>query len=155
VDSPHKDFRRSRHAALNIIPTSTGAAKAIGKVLPELEGKLDGMAMRVPVPDGSVVDLVCELGKATTAEEINSAFKAAATGALKGILQYNEDEIVSSDIVGNSHSCIFDGPLTQVIEGNLVKVIGWYDNEWGYSNRVQDLIVWLARQDGLEPGYAG
>jgi glyceraldehyde 3-phosphate dehydrogenase len=155
VDSPHKDFRRSRHAALNIIPTSTGAAKAIGKVLPELEGKLDGMAMRVPVPDGSVVDLVCELGKATTAEEINSAFKAAATGALKGILQYNEDEIVSSDIVGNSHSCIFDGPLTQLIEGNLVKVICWYDNEWGYSNRVQDLIVWLARQDGLERGYAG
>jgi glyceraldehyde 3-phosphate dehydrogenase len=154
VDAPHKDFRRSRHAALNIIPTSTGAAKAVGHVLPELAGKLDGMALRVPVPDGSVVDLVCDVQEKTTAAEINAAFAKAANGALRGIVQYNEDEIVSSDIIGNSHSCIFDAPLTQVIDGTLVKLIAWYDNEWGYSNRVADLIAKVAVQDGLEPGYA-
>jgi glyceraldehyde 3-phosphate dehydrogenase len=150
VDTPHKDFRRSRHAALNIIPTSTGAARAIGQVMPALKGKLDGLAMRVPVPDGSVVDLTVELGKPATRDEINAAFAQAAAGALKGILQYCTDPIVSSDIIGNSHSCIFDPELTQVIDGNFVKIIGWYDNEWGYSCRVEDLIVKMAHQDGLK-----
>jgi glyceraldehyde 3-phosphate dehydrogenase len=150
VDTPHKDFRRSRHAALNIIPTSTGAAKAIGRVIPELAGKLDGLALRVPVPDGSVVDLTVELDKQVTPEQVNAAVKAAADGALKGILEYSTDEIVSSDIVGNPASSIFDAPLTQVMGGNLVKVIAWYDNEWGYSNRVEDLIVKVAHQDGLK-----
>jgi len=149
VDTPHKDFRRSRHAALNIIPTSTGAAKAIGRVIPALAGKLDGLALRVPVPDGSVVDLTVELDKQVTAEQVNAAMQAAAEGALKGILEYSTDEIVSSDIVGNPASSIFDAPLTQVMGGNLVKVIAWYDNEWGYSNRVEDLIVKVAHQDGL------
>jgi glyceraldehyde 3-phosphate dehydrogenase len=150
VDTPHKDFRRSRHAALNIIPTSTGAAKAIGRVIPELAGKLDGLALRVPVPDGSVVDLTVELDKQVTPEQVNAAMKAAADGALKGILEYSTDEIVSSDIVGNPASSIFDAPLTQVMGGNLVKVIAWYDNEWGYSSRVADLIVKVAHQDGLK-----
>lgn len=149
VDTPHKDFRRSRHAALNIIPTSTGAAKAIGRVIPALAGKLDGLALRVPVPDGSVVDLTVELDKQVTAEQVNAAMQAAAEGSLKGILEYSTDEIVSSDIVGNPASSIFDAPLTQVMGGNLVKVIAWYDNEWGYSNRVEDLIVKVAHQDGL------
>ncbi|MCA8916406.1 MAG: type I glyceraldehyde-3-phosphate dehydrogenase [Planctomycetes bacterium] len=153
VDTPHKDFRRSRHAALNIIPTSTGAAKAIGKVIPALAGKLDGLALRVPVPDGSVVDLTVELDKNVTIEEVNAAMKAAADGALKGILEYSTDPIVSTDIVGNSASSIFDAPLTQVMGGNLVKVISWYDNEWGYSNRVEDLIVKVAHQDGLKVEY--
>jgi glyceraldehyde 3-phosphate dehydrogenase len=149
VDMPHKDFRRSRNAATNIIPTETGAAKAVGLVIPSLKGKLDGLAMRVPVPDGSVVDLTVELKKAATAVEINAAMKAASEGRLKGIMQYCTDPIVSSDIVGNSHSCIFDAELTQVIDGNFVKVIGWYDNEWGYSTRVEDLIVKVAIMDGL------
>ncbi|MCB9896341.1 MAG: type I glyceraldehyde-3-phosphate dehydrogenase [Planctomycetes bacterium] len=153
VDTPHKDFRRSRHAALNIIPTSTGAAKAIGKVIPALAGKLDGLALRVPVPDGSVVDLTVELDKDVTVEEVNAAMKTAADGALKGILEYSTDPIVSTDIVGNSASSIFDAPLTQVMGGNMVKVISWYDNEWGYSNRVEDLIVKVAHQDGLKVEY--
>jgi glyceraldehyde 3-phosphate dehydrogenase len=156
VDAPHKDFRRSRHAALNIIPTSTGAAKAIGKVLPELAGKLDGMALRVPVPDGSLVDLVFEANRNTSIEEINAAVRAAATaGPMSEILEYCEDPIVSSDIIGNSHSSIFDSLLTQVIDGNFVKVIAWYDNEWGYSNRVKDLIIMLAKQDGLKIDFEG
>jgi len=153
VDSPHKDFRRSRHAALNIIPTSTGAATAIGRVIPALAGKLDGLALRVPVPDGSVVDLTLELLKPATAEQINAAFQAAANGRLKGILQYCTDPVVSSDIVGNSHSCVFDAELTQVIDGEFVKVIGWYDNEWGYSCRVEDLIQKVSRMDGLRPEF--
>jgi len=155
VDSPHKDFRRSRHAALNIIPTSTGAAVAVGRVIPELHGKLDGLALRVPVPDGSVVDLTLELDKPVTVEQVNAAFAAAANGKLKGILQYCTDPVVSSDIVGNSHSCILDAELTQVIGGNMVKVIGWYDNEWGYSCRVEDLIQKIGRMDGLEPAFSG
>lgn len=149
VDMPHKDFRRSRNAATNIIPTETGAAKAVGLVIPSLKGKLDGLAMRVPVPDGSVVDLTVELKKPATADEINAAMKAASEGRLKGIMQYCTDPIVSSDIVGNSHSCIFDAELTQVIDGSFAKVVGWYDNEWGYSTRVEDLIVKVAMMDGL------
>lgn len=155
VDAPHKDFRRSRHAALNIIPTSTGAAKAIGRVIPELAGRLDGMALRVPVPDGSVVDLTVELDKGVTAEEVNAAMMAAADGPLKGIMEYSTDAIVSSDIVGNPHSSIFDAPLTQVIDGNFVKVVSWYDNEWGYSTRVSDLIAKVAHQDGLKVEFKG
>jgi len=141
-DSPHRDLRRARAAALSIIPTSTGAAKAVGLVLPHLKGKLDGIAMRVPTPTGSVTDLTCILGKETTAEEINAAMKAAADGPMKGILQYTEDPIVSIDIVGNPYSCIFDSKLTSA-SGTLVKVIGWYDNEAGYSSRTADLIVKL------------
>jgi len=140
LDSPHKDLRRSRTAAMNIIPTTTGAAKAAGKVIPELNGKLDGMAMRVPVQDGSIVDFICLLEKEVTEEDINTAMKAAASGEMRGILQYSEDPLVSSDIIGNSHSSIFDAQLTKVMGGNFVKVISWYDNEWGYSNRVVDLI---------------
>ena len=155
VDTPHKDFRRSRHAALNIIPTSTGAAKAIGRVIPALDGRLDGMALRVPVPDGSLVDLTVELEKATTVEQINAAMKAASEGPLTGILEYCDEEIVSSDIVGNSHSSIFDSKLTQIIDGNFVKVIAWYDNEWGYSNRVADLIAKLGHMDGLKAEFNG
>ncbi|MET0693748.1 MAG: type I glyceraldehyde-3-phosphate dehydrogenase [Propionibacteriaceae bacterium] len=138
-DGPHKDLRRARAAALNIVPTSTGAAKAIGLVLPELKGKLDGFALRVPIPTGSATDLTFEAGRETTAEEVNAAVKAAAEGPLKGYLLYTEDPIVSSDIVTDPHSCIFDAGLTKVI-GNQVKVIGWYDNEWGYSNRLVDLV---------------
>ena len=144
LDMIHTDLRRARTAAGNIIPTTTGAAKAVGKVIPALNGKLDGMAMRVPVADGSVTDFVAVLARSTTAGEVNAAFKAAAAGALKGILQYEVDPIVSSDIIGNSHSCIFDSPSTAVMQGNMVKVIGWYDNEWGYSSRVVDLIGRLA-----------
>jgi len=150
IDSPHKDPRRSRNAATNIVPTSTGAARAIGLVIPELAGKLDGMAMRVPVPDGSLVDLTVEVDKSTDVAGINAAVAAAAAGELKGILAYSEEAIVSSDIIGNSHSSIFDAPLTQVIEGNLLKVISWYDNEWGYSTRVEELIGRLASMDGLQ-----
>jgi glyceraldehyde 3-phosphate dehydrogenase len=139
-DNIHKDLRRARAAALNIIPTSTGAAKAIGLVLPELKGKLDGFALRVPVPTGSATDLTFEAGRETSIAEVNSIVKAAAEGPLKGYLRYNEDEIVSSDIVTDPASCIFDAPLTKVI-GNQVKVIGWYDNEWGYSNRLADLVT--------------
>ena len=149
IDSPHKDKRRSRHAATNIVPTSTGAAKAIGLVLPELAGKLDGMAMRVPVPDGSLVDLTVDLETVVTAEQVNQAMRDAALGAMSGILEYSEAEIVSSDIIGNPHSSIFDAPLTLVQGGNLVKVVSWYDNEWGYSTRVEELIGRLAQMDGL------
>ncbi|MFO7293224.1 MAG: type I glyceraldehyde-3-phosphate dehydrogenase [Acidimicrobiia bacterium] len=144
ADVPHKDLRRSRAATENIIPTTTGAAKAVGEVLPELQGKLDGMAMRVPVPDGSTVDLVVELEREVTVEEINDAIRRAAEGPMKGILEYSEDPIVSSDIIGNPHSSIFDAAGTQVLGGNLVKVLAWYDNEWGYSNRVVDLVERLA-----------
>ena len=144
ADVPHKDLRRSRAATENIIPTTTGAAAAVGKVLPNLDGKLDGMAMRVPVPDGSTVDLVLELGRSVTVDEVNAAVKAAAEGQLKGILQYSEDALVSTDIIGNPHSSIFDAQSTQVLGGNMVKVLSWYDNEWGYSNRVVDLIGRMA-----------
>ncbi|MFD1542889.1 type I glyceraldehyde-3-phosphate dehydrogenase [Nonomuraea guangzhouensis] len=138
-DGPHKDLRRARAAAVNVVPTSTGAAKAIGLVLPELKGKLDGFAMRVPIPTGSATDLTVEVSRDVTVEEVNAAYKAAAEGPLKGVLSYTEDEIVSSDIVTDPHSCIFDAGLTKVI-GNQVKVVGWYDNEWGFSNRLVDLI---------------
>jgi glyceraldehyde 3-phosphate dehydrogenase len=140
LDFPHKDLRRARAAAQNIIPTTTGAAKATALVLPELKGKLDGLSMRVPVPDGSVTDLVVELGREVTKDEVNAAYRAAAEGTLKGYLYYTEDQIVSSDIVGSPASCTFDASLTMVI-GNQVKVIGWYDNEWGYSNRLVDLTA--------------
>src|SRR5690348_295467 len=139
LDFPHSDLRRARAAAQNIIPTTTGAAKATALVLPKLKGKLDGIAMRVPVPDGSVTDLVCTVGRDTSVEEINAAYKAAADGPLKDILVYTEDPIVSSDIVGSPASCTFDSLLTMV-SGRMVKVIGWYDNEWGYSNRLVDLV---------------
>ena len=139
-DAPHKDLRRARAAALNIVPTSTGAAKAIGLVMPDLKGKLDGYALRVPIPTGSATDLTFEAGRETTAEEVNAIVKAAAEGPLKGFLKYTEDPIVSADIVTDPHSCIFDAGLTKVI-GNQVKVVGWYDNEWGYSNRLADLIT--------------
>jgi len=141
ADQPHKDARRARAAAMNIIPTSTGAAKAIGLVLPELAGRLDGIAVRVPVADGSLVDLVAEVKKPTTAAEVNAAFKAAAAKApLKGILEYSESPIVSSDVIGNPHSSIFDAPLTSVMEKTSVKVFAWYDNEWGYSSRVAEFL---------------
>jgi glyceraldehyde 3-phosphate dehydrogenase len=138
-DGPHSDLRRARAAALNVVPTSTGAAKAIALVLPHLKGKLDGYALRVPIPTGSATDLTLEVGRETTAEEVNAIVKAAAEGALKGFLKYTEDPIVSSDIVTDPASCIFDAGLTKVI-GNQVKVVGWYDNEWGYSNRLVDLV---------------
>lgn len=141
LDLPHSDLRRARSAAQNIIPTTTGAAQAVGKVIPELNGKLDGMAMRVPVADGSITDFVVVLKKPATKEEVNSLFKAAADGPLAGILEYSDEPLVSSDIIGNSHSCIFDSRSTKVLGGNLVKVIGWYDNEWGYSSRVVQLIA--------------
>ncbi|GHF63415.1 type I glyceraldehyde-3-phosphate dehydrogenase [Streptomyces thermodiastaticus] len=143
LDFPHKDLRRARAAAENIIPTTTGAAKATALVLPQLKGKLDGMAMRVPVPTGSVTDLVVELSREVTKEEVNAAFQKAAEGELKGILEYTEDPIVSSDIVNAPASCTFDSSLTMVQEGKNVKVIGWYDNEWGYSNRLVDLTVFV------------
>ncbi|HDP99610.1 MAG TPA: type I glyceraldehyde-3-phosphate dehydrogenase [bacterium] len=140
LDLPHKDLRRARAAAMSIIPTTTGAAKAVGIVIPELKGKLDGMAMRVPTFDGSVVDLVAELKTNTTKEDINAAMKAAAEGEMKSILEYTEDPIVSVDVIGNSHSSIFDALSTMVLDGNMVKVVAWYDNEWGYSCRVVDLL---------------
>jgi len=144
LDLPHRDLRRARAAAINIVPASTGAAKASSLALPELKGKMDGLAMRVPVPDGSVTDLVCVLKREATVEDVNEAFRAASErGSLKGILAYSEDLIVSSDIVGSEYSCIFDAPSTMAIE-NLVKVIGWYDNEWGYSNRLVDLVNMVA-----------
>jgi glyceraldehyde 3-phosphate dehydrogenase len=142
-DGPHKDLRRARAAALNIIPTSTGAAKATALVLPELKGKLDGYSLRVPVPDGSITDLVVELGREVTKDEVNAAFKAAAEGPLKGILYYTEDPIVSSDIVGSPASCTFDASITMAY-GNQVKIFGWYDNEWGYSSRLADLTALVA-----------
>ncbi len=140
LDLPHSDLRRARAAAVSIIPTTTGAAKAVGKVIPELSGKLDGFALRVPTPDGSITDLVVELKKETTAEEVNTAMKEAAEGAMKGILEYTEDPIVSADIVGNPHSSIFDA-LSTMVNGNMVKIVSWYDNEWGYSCRVVDLLL--------------
>ncbi|MET0756781.1 MAG: type I glyceraldehyde-3-phosphate dehydrogenase [Mycobacterium sp.] len=143
-DGPHKDLRRARAAALNIVPTSTGAAKAIGLVLPELKGKLDGYALRVPVPTGSVTDLTAELSKSASVEEINAAFKAAAEGKLKGILKYYDAPIVSSDIVTDPHSSIYDSGLTKVID-NQAKVVSWYDNEWGYSNRLVDLVALVGK----------
>jgi len=144
LDGPHKDLRRARTAAVSIIPTTTGAAKATGKVIPELNGKLDGMAMRVPTPDGSVVDLVVEVEKDVTVEKVNAAMKKAAEGSMKGILEYLTDPVVSIDIVGNPHSSIFDSLLTMV-NGNIVKIISWYDNEWGYSVRVVDLLEKMAK----------
>jgi glyceraldehyde 3-phosphate dehydrogenase (phosphorylating) len=138
LDLPHKDLRRARAAAVNIVPSSTGAAKATSLAIPKLKGKMDGMAFRVPVPDGSVTDLVCILEREVTAEEITGAFREAADGRLNGILKYTEDPIVSSDVVGDPHSCVFDAGLTMAL-GNLVKVVGWYDNEWGYSNRLVEL----------------
>jgi glyceraldehyde 3-phosphate dehydrogenase len=146
LDFPHKDLRRARAAALNMIPTTTGAAKAIGLVLPELKGKLDGYAMRVPTPNVSVVDFVAVLKKNTTTDEVNSALKEAANGQLKGILGYTEDPVVSSDMMHNSNSSIVDGQLTKVLDGNLAKVVAWYDNEWGYSERIVDLIEFLAKK---------
>ncbi len=140
IDLPHSDLRRSRAAALSIIPTTTGAAKAVGKVIPELNGKLDGMAMRVPIPVGSIVDFVALLEKEVTVEDINTAMKEAAEGELKGVLEYTEDPIVSQDIVGNPASSIFDARSTSIVDGNLIKVISWYDNEWGYSCRCVDLF---------------
>lgn len=145
LDSPHSDLRRARAAGVSIIPTKTGAAKAVGLVIPELAGKLDGFAMRVPTPDGSVVDLTVELSKNVTKEEINAAMKEAAEGSMKGILEYCTDPIVSIDIVGNKHSSIFDSQLTQVMGGNFVKVVSWYDNEFGYSSRIVDLAERLAQ----------
>jgi glyceraldehyde 3-phosphate dehydrogenase len=146
LDFPHKDLRRARAAALNMIPTTTGAAKAIGLVMPQLKGKLDGYSMRVPTPDVSVVDLVVLLGKPTTTEEVNAALKAAAEGELKGILAYTEDPVVSTDMLHNPNSSIVDGQLTKVLDGNLLKVVAWYDNEWGYSCRVIDLIAFLVKK---------
>ena len=143
LDLPHKDLRRARAAAVNMVPTSTGAAKAIGLVIPELNGRLDGVAMRVPVPDGSIVDLTCVVRKSTDKAAVNAAMKKASEGRLKGILQYSEAPLVSSDIIGNPYSSVFDAPLTSVLEGNLVKVFSWYDNEWGFSNRVVDLFARL------------
>jgi glyceraldehyde 3-phosphate dehydrogenase len=144
LDFPHRDLRRARAAAINMIPTTTGAAKAIGLVMPELKGKLDGYSMRVPTPNVSVVDLVAELKKDATAEEINAALKAASEGALKGILAYTEDPVVSTDMMHNSNSSIVDASLTKVLGGNLAKVVSWYDNEWGYSCRVVDLVKFIA-----------
>jgi glyceraldehyde 3-phosphate dehydrogenase len=146
LDFPHKDLRRARAAAINMIPTSTGAAKAIGLVMPELKGKLDGYAMRVPTPNVSVVDLVVVTSKPTTTEEVNAALKTAANGPLKGILAYTEDPVVSTDMLHNPNSSIVDSELTKVIGGNLVKVVSWYDNEWGYSMRVVDLVEFLAKK---------
>ncbi|MFC1726147.1 type I glyceraldehyde-3-phosphate dehydrogenase, partial [candidate division KSB1 bacterium] len=140
LDLPHSDLRRARAGAVSQIPTSTGAAKAIGMIFEELKGLLDGYAIRVPVPDGSIVDLTVVVEKDTTADEINKAMKKASESDLKGILEYNENPIVSCDVIGNPHSSIFDAELTKVIGGNLVKVVSWYDNEWGYSNRVIDLL---------------
>jgi len=145
VDAPHEDLRRARAAAINLIPTSTGAARAIGLVLPELKGKVDGIAVRAPVPTGSVVDLVVRVARETSVEEVNEAFRAAASGGLEGILQHTEDPIVSTDIQKSPYSCIFDAPLTMA-NGTLVKVFGWYDNEWGYSCRLVDLVARMAEK---------
>lgn len=149
IDAPHKDKRRSRNAATNIVPTSTGAARAIGLVLPQLAGKLDGLAMRVPVADGSLVDLTVEVERDVTVAEVNAAMIEAAAGSLKGILAYTDEALVSSDIIGNSYSSILDSQLTQVMQKRMVKVVSWYDNEWGYSTRVAELIGRLAAMDGI------
>lgn len=143
LDFPHKDLRRARAAALSMIPTTTGAARAVGLVLPHLKGKLDGMAIRVPTPNVSVVDLVADIGKEATVESVNAALKEAADGPLKGILQYSDGPLVSIDVNGNPHSSILDAPLTKVLEGNMVKVLSWYDNEWGYSTRLKDLMLYI------------
>ena len=148
LDLPHSDLRRARAAALSMIPTTTGAAKAVGLVLPALKGKLDGMAIRVPTPNVSVVDLVAELGKDTTVEEVKAALKKAAEGPMKGILQYTEDPIVSIDCNGNSHSSIVDATVTKVLENRMVKVLSWYDNEWGYSSRLRDLALYIINKKG-------
>ena len=146
ADVPHSDWRRSRAAAENIIPTTTGAARAVGKVLPELDGKLDGIAMRVPVPDGSVVDSVFRLEKRVTTDEINQMVKHAADEpSMRSVMEYSTLPVVSTDIIGNPHSSIFDAPFTKVIDGTLVKTVNWYDNEWGYSNRVVDLVSILKK----------
>jgi glyceraldehyde 3-phosphate dehydrogenase len=147
ADVPHKDLRRSRAAAVNVIPTTTGAARAVGKVLPHLDGKLDGMAIRVPVPDGSIVDLAVRLNRDVTVDEVNDAVRTAAAGPMTKVVEYTEDPLVSGDIIGNPHSSIFDAPSTKVEPGGFAKVISWYDNEWGYSNRVVDLIGLLADLD--------
>ncbi len=144
LDLPHKDLRRARAAALSMIPTSTGAAKAIGEVLPELKGRLDGLAVRVPVMDGSLVDLVCRVKRSVTKDEVNAAMKAAATGPLKGILEYCEDPIVSNDVIGNTHSSVLDALSTNVMQGDLVKLLSWYDNEWAFSHRVVDALLMMA-----------
>lgn len=144
LDLVHKDLRRARSAAINMIPTTTGAARAVGKIIPDLAGKLDGMSVRVPVANGSVVDLIVSVGKKVTVESVNAAFKEAAEGPLQGILEYSDEPLVSSDIIGNPHSCIFDSLSTMIIGERLVKAFGWYDNEWGYSNRVIDVIGRLA-----------
>jgi len=146
LDLPHKDYRRARAAAQNIIPTTTGAAKVVGKVLPELNGKLNGMAIRVPTPDGSIIDLVADLEQNVTAEEVNEAFKEAANGDLKNVLEYTDEPLVSSDIVGNSHSSIFDSLSTMILEDNMVKVVSWYDNEMGYSTRCVDMAAFIGEQ---------
>lgn len=146
LDLPHKDLRRARAAAMNMIPTTTGAAKAVGLVLPDLKGKLNGLSIRVPTPNVSVVDLVAEVSKEVTVEEVNGALKKAAEGPMKGILQYSEEPLVSIDLNGNNHSAIVDSKLTMVLEGRMVKVLAWYDNEWGYSSRIRDLILYLIKR---------
>lgn len=148
LDLPHKDLRRARAAAVSMIPTTTGAARAVGLVLPELKGKLDGMAIRVPTPNVSIVDLVAELGRETTTEEVNAALKKAAEGLMKGVLQYTEEPIVSIDCNGNDHSSVVDSSLTKVIDGRMVKVLSWYDNEWGYSSRLKDLALYIDKKKG-------
>ena len=146
LDLPHKDLRRARAAAMNMIPTTTGAAKAVGLVLPDLKGKLNGLAIRVPTPNVSVVDLVAEVSKEVTVGEVNGALKKAAEGPMKGILQYSEEPLVSIDLNGNNHSAIVDSKLTMVLEGRMVKVLAWYDNEWGYSSRIRDLVLYLIKR---------
>jgi glyceraldehyde 3-phosphate dehydrogenase (phosphorylating) len=146
LDLPHSDIRRARAAAMSMIPTSTGAARAVGEVLPHLKGKLDGMAVRVPTPNVSLVDLVAELEKPATADAINQAMQAAAAGPLKGVLQFCEEELVSSDFNGNPHSSIFDAALTKVMDNNFVKVLSWYDNEWGFSNRMRDVALFVGQR---------
>jgi len=146
LDLPHKDLRRARAAAINMIPTTTGAAKAVGLVLPELKGKLNGLAIRVPTPNVSIVDLVAELGKTVAVEEVNAALKKASEGPLKGILQYVDEPVVSCDLNGNEHSSIVDAPLSMVLDGKMAKVLSWYDNEWGYSCRLRDLILYIQKR---------
>ncbi|MBU1975641.1 MAG: type I glyceraldehyde-3-phosphate dehydrogenase [Nanoarchaeota archaeon] len=143
IDAGHKDWRRARSAAVNIIPTSTGAAIAVAQVIPDMKGKLDGMAIRVPVPNGSITDFTCHVKKGTSVEEVNKLFKSVAEHHLGGILEYSEEALVSTDIIGNPHSVIFDSSLTKVIDGNIIKVVGWYDNEWGYSHRMVDVVNML------------
>jgi glyceraldehyde 3-phosphate dehydrogenase len=145
LDLPHKDMRRARAAALNMIPTSTGAAQAVSLILPELKGKFDGCAIRVPTPNVSIIDLTCTVGKATTAEEVNAKLKAAADGAFKGVMGYTDEELVSTDFLGTVESSYVDGPSTAVLNGKFVKVLSWYDNEWGFTNRAMDLAIMMAK----------